>query len=60
MNFVSSLARKHFQDPEDVQILQKLIHEENEFVLSNFDVFESDKDQENLIDSLQRIIYKYK
>jgi hypothetical protein len=25
MNFVNSLARKHIQDPEDVQILQKLI-----------------------------------
>lgn len=60
MNYVDQLARYHFTDQDDIQLLQKLIHDENEFILSTFDVFESDKDHENLIDSLQRIIDKSK
>jgi hypothetical protein len=60
MTYVNSLARYHFSDPDDIQLLQKLIHDENEFVLSTFDVFDSDQDHENLIDSLQRIIEKSK
>lgn len=43
-----------------MELLNKLIQEENEFVLSCFDVFDSDKDHENLIDSLQRILDKSK
>jgi hypothetical protein len=55
------LARYHFtSDPDDVQLLNKLVQEENEFVLSCFDVFESDKDHDNLIDSLRRILEKSK
>jgi len=57
---VNSLAKYHFHDPEDIALLNKLIQEENEFVLSSFDVFESDKDHENLIDSLSRILQKSK
>ena len=60
MNYVNSLARYHFRDPDDVQLLQKLIQDENEFILSTFEVFESDKDHENLIDTLQRILDKSK
>ena len=60
INYVNSLARYHFRDPDDVQLLQKLIQDENEFILSTFDVFESDKDHENLIDTLQRILDKSK
>jgi len=60
MNYVNSLARYQFTDHDDVQLLQKLIHDENEFILSTFDVFESDKDHENLIDSLHRILDKSK
>ena len=41
-------------------MLNKLIQEENEHVLSVFDVFDSDKDHENLIDSLKRILDKAK
>ena len=52
LNYVASLTRYHFTDPDDVQLLQKLINDENEFILSTFDVFESDKDHENLIDSI--------
>ena len=43
-----------------MQLLNKLIQEENEFILSCFDVFESDKDHDNLIDSLKRILEKSK
>jgi hypothetical protein len=57
---VNSLTKYHFKDREDIELLNRLINEENEFVLSCFDVFDSDKDHENLIDSLQRILDKYK
>jgi hypothetical protein len=57
---VNSLARYHFNDSDDVQLLNKLVQEENEFILSCFDVFESDKDHDNLIDSLKRILEKSK
>lgn len=60
LQFVNSLTRYHFKDKEDIDLLNKLIQEENEFVLSCFDVFDSDKDHENLIDSLQRILDKSK
>ena len=60
LNYVNSLARYHFNDPDDVHLLNKLIQEENEFILSCFDVFESDKDHDNLIDSLHRILEKSK
>ena len=59
-SYLNSLASFHFTDPDDIALLNKLIQEENEFVLSSFDVFESDKDHENLIDSLTRIIEKSK
>jgi hypothetical protein len=42
MTYVNSLARYYFTDPEDIQLLQMLIQEENEFILSTFDVFDSD------------------
>jgi len=57
---VNSLTRYHFAQKDDYELLNRLIHEENEFVLSCFEVFDSDKDHENLIDSLQRILDKTK
>lgn len=39
-------------------MLKKMIEDQNEFVLSAFDVYSSDQDHENLIDSLNRIIEK--
>ena len=60
LSFVNSMAEYHFTDKEDLDLLNKLIQEENEFVLSCFAVFDSDKDHENLIDSLQRILDKSK
>lgn len=60
LQFVDSLTKYHFNEKEDRDLLSKLIQEENEFVLSCFDVFDSDKDHENLIDSLKRILEKSK
>jgi hypothetical protein len=60
LQFVNSLTNYHFADKEEIELLNKLIQEENEFVLSCFDVFDSDKDHENLIDSLQRILKQSK
>ena len=52
MNQINMLARYHFRDPDDVQLLQKLIQDENELILAVFEVYESDNNHENLIDSL--------
>eukprot|EP00826_Nyctotherus_ovalis_P044809 TRINITY_DN4877_c0_g2_i11.p1 TRINITY_DN4877_c0_g2~~TRINITY_DN4877_c0_g2_i11.p1 ORF type:complete len:680 (-),score=206.94 TRINITY_DN4877_c0_g2_i11:892-2931(-) len=60
LEFVSSIVSTYIHDREDVELLQKLIEYENEFVLSAFDVFESDQDQENLLDTLLRILAKFK
>jgi hypothetical protein len=60
MNYVNSLAEYYFRDPNDVKLLQKLIQEEDVFIMPIFEVFESDRDHENLIDSLQRILTKRK
>ncbi len=45
--------------PEDRMLLQQLKASQNEFLLAAYDVFKSDKDQENLLDTLLRIIKKY-
>jgi hypothetical protein len=58
LQFVNSLTKYHFKDKDDIELLNRLVAEENEFVLSCFEVFDSDKDHENLIDSLQRILDK--
>jgi len=60
LNFINQLARTYFQDPDDIAMLNKLVHEENEFIVSVFDVYEADKDTENLVDSLFRILEKSK
>jgi hypothetical protein len=52
ISFVNSLTRYHFSSRDDIELLNKLIQEDNRFNLPCFDVFESDKDHENLIDSL--------
>ena len=60
LEFVNTIASVYMRDKEDIALLQRLIEDENEFVLSAFDVFESDKDQENLLDTLLRIVAKFK
>ena len=56
---VDSFARDSLIALEDIEVLKKLIADKNEFVLSAFDVFESDRDQAELVDSLMRAIKKH-
>ena len=56
LSFINRMAEYHFNDIEDLFFLNKFIQEENEYVLSCYAVFDSDKDHENLINSLQRIL----
>lgn len=56
MNLVNSLAVFYFKNKEEVELLQKLIEKEDEFVMAAFDLFEADRDQENLLDTLIRIV----
>lgn len=56
---VDSFARDNLINLDDIEVLKKLILDENEFVFSAFDVYESDRDQGELIDSLMRAIRKY-
>lgn len=57
---VESLSRENLMPFEDIEILKKLISEENEFVFSAYDVYESDKDLNELIDSFARAIERRK
>lgn len=41
---------------DDADVLKGLINSEDEFVMAAFDIFESDKDEENLFDTLKRLI----
>jgi hypothetical protein len=59
LGFVNSIARTYMRGKEDIALLQRLVERENEFVLSAFEVFKSDKDQENFLDTLHRIVAKY-
>ena len=51
MNYIDQLMA-YYLDQNDWDIIDKLMKEENEFVLAAFDLFKSDKDQENLVDTL--------
>jgi hypothetical protein len=57
---IESFSRENLMNQEDIEVLKKLICEEHEFVFSAYDVYESDKDQNELIDSLMRAINKRK
>jgi hypothetical protein len=57
---VNSVVKESLTDPEDMEILNRLISEENEFVFSAFDMFQSDRDTEDLLDSLNRVINKHR
>ena len=60
INYVDSLIAFYIRDKEDVELLRKLIAKDDEYVMSAIDLFASDKDQENLLDTLIRIIKKHK
>ena len=60
MILVNTVVKSKIPDLEDIETIIKLIGEENEFVYAAFDVFVSDRDEEELLDSLVRCVYKYK
>jgi hypothetical protein len=60
MNYLNFFAVNYIKEKEDMSLLLKLVEDENEFVMAAFDVFESDMDNENLVDTLKRIVKKYK
>jgi hypothetical protein len=47
------------ENPDDLEVLKTLIGEENEFVFAAFDVFVSDRDEEEFLDTLNRCIAKF-
>ena len=55
---MNQIIRFYFQDPNDIALINRLLSEQNEFVLSCIDVYESDRDQENLVENLVRIVNK--
>ena len=54
MLLVNTVIKDQIEDADDLQILKKLIVDENEFVFAAFDVFVSDRDEEDLLDTLSR------
>lgn len=55
LNYVNSLVSLYFPNKKDIETLQILIQKEDEMVMAAFDLFEADRDQENLLDTLIRI-----
>ena len=60
MKLVNNLVKKRLKDESYLLLLNKLICEGDELLYSTFDVFESDRDEEDLLDTLIRIVNKYK
>lgn len=60
IKLVNTLVRRRLRDDNDLLLLNKLILEGDELVYSTFEVFESDRDEEDLLDTLIRIVHKYK
>jgi hypothetical protein len=49
-----------FDDPNDLSLLKNLIQYDNEFIMAAYEVYEGDNDLENLIDSIRRLVNRYK
>lgn len=60
IKLVNTLVRRRLKDDNDLLLLNKLILEGDELVYSTFEVFEADRDEEDLLDTLIRIVHKYK
>ncbi len=60
MRLVNNLVRKRLRDDNLLLLLNKLILEGDELLYSTFEVFESDRDEEDFLDTLIRIVNKYK
>eukprot|EP00742_Colponemidia_sp_Colp-10_P005009 GILJ01005352.1.p1 GENE.GILJ01005352.1~~GILJ01005352.1.p1 ORF type:complete len:1382 (-),score=208.70 GILJ01005352.1:217-4362(-) len=59
VRLVVSLAQKKL-DTDELRILRQLLQENNEFLMSAFDVFEADQDQDELLDTVVRLVKKSK
>jgi hypothetical protein len=60
LNIIEQLENNIFSDPHDITLLKNLIQFDNEFIIGAFEVYEADNDIENLIDSIKRLVNRYK
>jgi len=60
IRLVNNLVRKRLRDDNQLLLLNKLILEGDELLYSTFEVFESDRDEEDLLDTLIRIVNRHK
>jgi hypothetical protein len=58
IKLIESLNEGIFDDPSDLILLKNLANSNNEFILSAYELYLSDNDIENFIDSLKRFIKK--
>jgi hypothetical protein len=58
IKLIESLNEGIFDDPSDLILLKNLANLNNEFILSAYELYLSDNDIENFIDSLKRFIKK--
>lgn len=56
IRIVNTIVRQRIRDESSIKFLNELIMRGDEMVYSAFDVFESDRDQNDLIDTLERIL----
>lgn len=59
IRIVDEVVRKRFEDSRDVDLIIDLINQGNEMVHSAFDVFQSLRDENDLADTLKRIISSF-
>lgn len=60
LNLVEQLECELFEDSTDAILLKNLIEYENEFIMGAFEVYESDNDLENFIESIRILINRSK
>jgi len=59
VKLIDSLNESIFDDPADHILLRNLANYENDFILAAYELYLSDHDIENFIDSVKRFINKY-
>eukprot|EP00801_Mesodinium_rubrum_P000233 Mrub_00233.p1 GENE.Mrub_00233~~Mrub_00233.p1 ORF type:complete len:1316 (+),score=284.44 Mrub_00233:563-3949(+) len=55
---LNGLFNDKYLSSTEINVLHRLIEEENEFVISAFDVYESDSNLKELVDTLKKIVNK--
>jgi len=56
LKLINTLVRDRLKDDSDIKLLNKLAMQGDELLYSSFDVFESDRDEEDFIDTIKRIL----